>query len=136
MNLEPNSASAFASRICLTSPGATLQFSRTQRREEDCPGLVGEVGRAYHLVLQADDGLATEAALAQLFEHLARTVELKGGADLGGDRPCESMSATSFSPCGDDKGFVIDEMCRAVTWRSANHASSRRRAWRRGCRRA
>ena len=34
------------------------------------------------------------------------------------------MRATSFSPCGDDSGFVLDEMLCAVILRSANHPSS------------
>jgi hypothetical protein len=38
--------------------------------------------------------------------------------------PSASMRATSFSPCGDDKGFVFEAMLCATIFLSANHASS------------
>ncbi len=38
--------------------------------------------------------------------------------------PSASIRATSFSPSGDDRGFVLDEMLCAVISRSANHPSS------------
>src|SRR6478672_8364113 len=36
--------------------------------------------------LEADDGLATEAAVAKLFEHLARAIQFNHGADTRSDR--------------------------------------------------
>jgi hypothetical protein len=37
--------------------------------------------------LEADDGLASEATFAKLFEHLARAVQFHHGADPRSDRP-------------------------------------------------
>jgi hypothetical protein len=37
-------------------------------------------------VLKADDGLAAEAAVAKLFEHLARAVQFNHGTDARSDR--------------------------------------------------
>src|ERR1700685_1405537 len=48
-------------------------------------GLSALLGRQL-LMLHADDGLAAEAAVAELFEHLPRGVQLHRGADARTDR--------------------------------------------------
>ena len=42
--------------------------------------------RSVNFLLEADDGLAAETAVAKLFEQLARAVQFNHGADARSDR--------------------------------------------------
>jgi hypothetical protein len=49
-------------------------------------------------VLEVDDGLAAEAAIAKLFEHLARAVQFNHGADARSDRAVREHARNLVEP--------------------------------------
>ncbi len=54
--------------------------------------------KAYVLDLEADDGLAAEAAVAKLFEQLSHSVQFNRGADARGDRAVREHARNLAQP--------------------------------------
>jgi hypothetical protein len=81
-------------------------------------------GYKFIIPLEPDDRLAAEAAIAKLFEHLARLAQFNRGADARSDCPVREHARDLVPPCGDARGFAFPAMLCAVIWRSENHPSS------------
>jgi hypothetical protein len=73
--------------------------------------------------LQADDRLAAQSALPELFQHLAGGIQVNGGTDARGDRAVRE-ELPDPCPWGEIRGFALEEWLRAVICRLANQPSS------------